>query len=162
MATTHPLLHPVLNIGLFNKLNRLLERVAAVAVLPGRALLSTIFLWAAFGKITDWSSSAGYMTAHGMPLVPFFLAGAIFIELGGGLALLLGWNARLAALVMALYLVPVTLIFHNFWAFTGQEHMVNFIMFLKNLSIMGGLLMVFGLGGGGFSLDARAEHKAAP
>jgi putative oxidoreductase len=164
MAASNTLNHHVLNLGHFiahfETLNRILDRLAEVAVVPGRLLLALIFLQAGLSKITGWEMSAGYMSAHGMPLVPLFLAGAIAVEVLGGLALLLGWQTRLVGLIMAVYLVPVTLIFHNFWAAApGMEYMMQHTNFMKNLSIIGGLLMVFSLGGGGYSLDAWREKK---
>ena len=160
MAATNTFDRHVINIGHFDTLNHVLDRLAEVAVVPGRILLSAIFILAGIGKITGWAGSAAYMAAHGMPLVPLFLVGAIVIELLGGLALLLGWNARLVAGIMFLYLIPVTIIFHNFWAAApGMEHMMQLTNFEKNLSIMGGLLMVFSLGGGRYSLDAWRRRK---
>jgi putative oxidoreductase len=110
--------------------------------LVGRVLVSTLFLLSALGKITGWSTTAGYMASKGMPLVPFFLAAAILIELGGGLSVLTGFQARWGALALAAFLIPTTLIFHNFWAFHGPEQQAQMINFLKNVAIMGGLLQV--------------------
>jgi putative oxidoreductase len=77
------------------------------------------------------------------------LAGAIVVEIGGGLSLFLGFKAKWAALIIALYLIPATLIFHGHFSDQGQ-----FVQFLKNLAIIGGLLMVAAFDGGKISLDA--------
>src|SRR6266487_4562245 len=98
-----------------------MEKGSRYVSLVGRILLSSSFLLSALGKITDWSGTAGYMASKGMPLVPFFLAAAILLELGGGLSLLTGFQARWGTLALAAYLIPTTLIIHNFRAFQGQE-----------------------------------------
>ncbi len=125
----------------------------------GRLLLSMIFLVSAAGKVMDWGGTAAYMESKGMPLAPVFLAGAILFEVAGGLMVLLGFKARIGVVVLLVFLVPTTVIFHNFWSFEGQEQQTQMISFLKNLSIMGGLLMILGGGAGYFSIDNR---KSAP
>ena len=100
------------------------------------------------------------MTAHGLPAaaVPVLLAGAVVVELAGGLALLLGVQTRRAALVLFLYLIPVTLTMHNFWADQGMEQQNQMFHFLKNLAILGGLLEFCARGTGAVSLDALLGH----
>lgn len=134
----------------------LLEKLQHATPLVGRGLLSVIFLLSGLGKIADWSGTAGYMAAKHMPAVPFFLAAAIVVELAAGLSVLAGYKARLGALVLFAYLIPVTLIFHNFWAFEGMEQKMQMINFLKNAAIMGGLLMVAANGAGPISVDERS------
>ena len=74
---------------------------------------------------------------------------------GGALMLIVGYRARLAAVVMFLFLIPVTLVFHNFWAVPAAEVQMQTINFLKNLSIMGGMLCIAAFGAGRYSLDRR-------
>jgi putative oxidoreductase len=107
-----------------------------------RLLMSAIFILSGIGKLTGWSEMAGYMAAKGMPAVPLLLGAATFLEIFGGLSLLLGWKPRLGAALLFLFLIPTTLIFHNFWALAGAERMDQMTHFLKNLAILGGLLMV--------------------
>ena len=135
-----------------------MTKTERITTLAGRILLALIFLASGLGKVGDWSQTAGYMASKGMPLVPFFLAGAILLEVGGGLSVLLGFRARIGAAALIVFLVPATLIFHNFWALQGMERQVNMIMFLKNLAIMGGLLLVVAFGARRPSLDARGEE----
>ena len=116
-----------------------------VLPLVARVTLSGIFIPAAIAKAFNWDSNASYMASHHMPMVPFMLACALAIEAVGTACLLLGFRARLAALVLAAYLVPVSLVFHNFM---GTQ-------FLKNAGIFGGLLMVAAYGPGKLALDAR-------
>ena len=111
-------------------------------VLAGRVLISVIFLLSGVSKIMDWSGTAQLMAGQGLPLVPLFLGAAIVIEIAGGLSVLLGWNARWGAWLLFLYLIPTTLVFHNFWVLSGAEQQTQLVNFLKNLSIMGGLLLV--------------------
>ncbi len=132
-----------------------MENLKRYAPLAGRILLAIIFLLSGFNKFAAWDQTAGYMASKGMPLVPFFLVCAALIELAGGLSVLLGFKARLGAAALFLYLIPTTLIFHNFWALEGMEQQVQMVMFLKNLAIMGGLLLLFAFGPGGSSLDER-------
>jgi putative oxidoreductase len=134
----------------------LVEKLQYITPLAGRGLVSLIFVMSAFGKITSWDGTAGYMASKGMPAIPFFLTMAILFELLGGLAVLTGYKARLGAVALIVFLIPATLIFHNFWAYQGMDQQMQMISFLKNLSIMGGLLLVTAFGAGPLSLDERA------
>lgn len=123
--------------------------------LVARLSISLIFVLSGFSKITGWSDTAAYMVSKGMTAVPLFLALAIFIELGAGMMVMLGYRARLGALALIIFVIPTTIIFHNFWALQASEQQLQMIMFLKNLSILGGLLMIVAYGAGKFSLDGR-------
>ena len=125
------------------------------AALIGRILLALIFIKSGWGKIGGWEGTAGYMASKGLPMVPVLLALTIAIELGGGILLAIGWKARWAALVIALFLVPVTVVFHAFWGIPPEQVMNQTNHFFKNAAIVGGMLMVFALGPGGFSVDKR-------
>jgi putative oxidoreductase len=103
----------------------------------GRIFLASIFIGSGLTKVADPSGTIGYMTAFGMPAPEVLLVGAIVCELGAGLALLFGFRPGWMAAALALYLVPTTLIFHH--AVTEQAQLLQF---LKNLSIIGGLLAV--------------------
>jgi len=132
----------------------MLEQAKNCAWLAGRILLSHIFLASGVMKILRWSETAGSMADKGMPAVPFFLFMATLCEIGGGLSILLGFKARLGALALALFLIPVTLVFHSFWGLEGQAQMNQMQHFMKNLTIMGGLWTLVAVGAGPFSLDA--------
>lgn len=106
-----------------------------------------------------WSETAGYMAAKGMFLIPQFLALAILVELVGGFALLVGFKGRWAGALLFCYLVPVTLVFHNFWALTGPEAQVQLVNFLKNMAILGGLLTTAIYGSGAVSVDSRLSNE---
>jgi putative oxidoreductase len=130
-------------------------RIANAAALIGRILIAVIFIKAGFGKISGWEGTAGYMASKGLPLVPLLLAGTILIELGGGLMLALGWKARWAALAIFVWLIPVTFIFHAFWGIDAAQVQNQTNHFLKNVAIMGAMLMVFAFGPGAYSVDKR-------
>lgn len=120
--------------------------------LVGRCLLGLIFIVAGTGKIMAYSGTAGYMASKGMPLVPLLLPLTILLELGSGLMLVTGWHARWAALALFLFIIPTTLIFHNFWATPAAQVQNQMNNFLKNLAIMGGMLYVIVHGSGPVSV----------
>src|ERR1700761_9070622 len=109
-------------------------------LLLGRVLLSVIFILSGLGKIPHFHDVAGMMAGKGVPLATIALAITLCIEIGGGLLGLTGFQARYAALVIALWLIPVTLVFHNFWAVPQAQQQEQMINFLKNLAIIGGVV----------------------
>src|SRR6185437_16842894 len=131
--------------------------VLADAVFPfsARIFISAIFVQGALGKILGWSGQASYMQSHRLPvqLIPAMLGIALVIEAAGVLCLIVGWQARAAAFVMFLYLGLVSVLLHNFWAFQGMTAGGMQTQFLKNVGIMGGLLMIAACGAGRWSLD---------
>jgi len=117
-----------------------------------RILLCFIFIVAGIGKITGFAGSQQYMSVYGMPATGFFLVFAILIEILCGLSILLGFKARWGSIILAAYMVIVTLIFH-----TKFSDPMMFIMFQKNLAIIGGLLLIFHFGPGPISVDEKAK-----
>jgi putative oxidoreductase len=114
-----------------------------LTVLPllGRVLLAAVFLFSAVGKIMDPSGTRAMMESFGMPATGTLIVAAILVEVAGAVLLVVGRAARWGALLLALYLVPTTLIFHTaFWDRSQLAH------FLKNLAIIGGLLQVIAFG----------------
>jgi putative oxidoreductase len=109
-------------------------------VIAGRILMSVIFILSGFGKITGFHGTESMMASKEIPAPAIALVVVIIIELGGGLLLLLGLWPRWIALLLFLYLIPVTLTMHNFWAAPAAQQQMQQINFLKNLAIMGGLL----------------------
>ncbi|RME26426.1 MAG: DoxX family protein [Deltaproteobacteria bacterium] len=136
------------------------EKLQGPIVLVGRILLSAIFISSGISKIFNWDGTAAYMTQAGMPAVTFFLLGAIALEVLGGFSVLLGLCPRLGAAALIVFLIPATLIFHNFWAIEDQMmRQMQMIMFMKNMAIMGGLLMVLGFGTGRFTIMDKFAPK---
>lgn len=118
-------------------------------LLGGRILMSAIFLFAGYSKITAYAATQGYMESMGIPggLLPLVIA----LELGGGLALLLGWQARIAAVLLAGFSIVSALLFHFDFADQMQS-----ILFMKNLAMAGGLLFVTAAGAGALAVGRPA------
>lgn len=109
----------------------------------GRAALALIFLFNAFGLV-DQTRAANELAAHGAPaaLVPTLMLTGRALQLVAGIALVVGWHERLAALLLAGFLIPATLTAHDFWAYHGPELQGQLVNFLKNVAMFGGLCSV--------------------
>lgn len=124
--------------------------------LVGRVLLSLIFLASGLMKLGDWSGNIAYMESKGFFAASLFLAAATVIEIAGALMVILGWRARLGAAALAFFTVVAAVTMHNFWSVSdGMMKMVETAMFLKNLTIVGGLLLVVAFGPGPRSLNQK-------
>jgi len=108
----------------------------------GRVLLASLFVISGLLKITAFSGVVGYMSSLGIPFATFAVLVTILVEVGGGLAIMTGWNARPAALVVALFTVGATLAAHRFWQADPASVQNQLNHFLKNISIIGALLML--------------------
>jgi putative oxidoreductase len=130
-----------------------------VTTLVGRILYALLFIAAAPGHFS--SETIGYAAAQGVPLASLAVPLSGILALLGGLSIAFGYKTKLGALALIAFLVPVTVMMHNFWAVTDpmmrQMHMV---MFMKNLGLIGGALTFFVHGAGALSLDARLERRA--
>ena len=123
---------------------------SSTTILLGRVLLAVIFLLSGFGKLTAISGTAGYFGALGLP-VPTVTAVLVgLIELLGGLAILVGFQTRVAAWILAIFTIATGLVAHTGWADQAQM-----IQFLKNLAISGGFLLLASSGAGAYSIDAK-------
>jgi putative oxidoreductase len=126
--------------------------------LAGRILMSVVFLVSGFFKIGGYTQMVGYAAAKGLPMAGVAVACAAVLELAGGLAILVGFQTKIAAWLLFLYLIPTTFVFHNFWAMQGMDQQNNMIHFLKNVAIMGGLVILAANGAGPYSVDySRAK-----
>jgi len=123
------------------------------ASLIGRVGLAAVFLWSGYEKLAYMDGSIGYMKAYGLPVADLLIWPALIVEIVAGAMLLLGWKARWAALALALFTIPATLIFHGYWGVPADQVLNQQIHFMKNLAILGGLLYVFAYGSGRFALD---------
>ena len=121
--------------------------------LIGRILLSAIFIQAGFPKITGFAGNVAYAAGAGLPLPEVAIALSIVIELGGGILVLVGYRARLAALAIAVFCVVVAFVFHRYWSMPADKQMLDYLFFWKDLAMAGGMLMVFAFGPGRFSID---------
>ena len=146
----------------------------------GRALLSIIFISSAIHQLFDWQESELYLTQGltdwlalsigfdslqhflewGLANATLLLAVAVIFQLVGGLMVFLGLWVRLGALLLFLFMIPTTLLFHHFWQLQGPDRMMQMIMFMKNVSISGGLLVLLAYGKG-CKCTHHNEHVAA-
>jgi putative oxidoreductase len=134
--------------------------VPAPVALIARVLMALMFVLAGFSKFADLGGTAGYIASKGLPMagVLAFLTAAL--EVVAGIALVVGYQARIAALALAVFTLLASVLFHNFWAMPADQQMMQQLMFMKNLSVAGGLLLLFTLGAGPASLDARRAAAA--
>ena len=133
----------------------MLNNFQSPLVLVGRILLALMFVLAGFSKIGGFAGTVGFMQSKGVPAASALAVLTIVLELGGGLALMFGWCTRWVALVMGLFTILVSFIFHNFWAMPEAMQMTNQLMFMKNISVAGGLFVLAAFGAGAISLDAK-------
>jgi putative oxidoreductase len=144
-----------------NRVNALCDLVKTWGPLLGRILITAIFLRSGFGKITGFTAVAAGMANKGMPFADVLLVGAIVFEIAGSLMVLLGWKARWGALLLILFTVPATLLYHDFWNMEGAQYRSQLSHFMKNLSILGGLFVVMGMGSGPLSLEKSREPSGS-
>src|ERR1700747_1502238 len=132
-----------------------MDSLRNTGALVGRIMLAFIFVMSGIEKISGPAGTMQYMARAGVPhsLVPELFVLSVIVELLGGLMVVFGWHAELVAFIMFLWFIPVTLAFH---VATGQT-----IEWMKNLAIMGGLLMIAVYGPGEFSLGARRDRHTA-
>ena len=131
-----------------------MQSIQSLAAPVGRIFISLIFIVSGFGKIAGYAATQGYMESVGVPgmLLPLVIA----LEILGGLAVALGWQARLAAFLLAGFSVLSGLIFHG--DFSDQMQMIQF---WKNLGLAGGFLMIVAHGAGPWSIDNRRANGGA-
>ena len=125
-----------------------MEKMKDVALLAGRVLLALMFVMAGWSKIGGYAGTQGYMEAMGVP--GFMLPLVILLELGGGLAVVLGLFTRSLSVLLAGFTLMAAFIFH----YQPAEQM-QMLMFMKNVSVAGGFLALAAAGAGPFSVDAR-------
>lgn len=126
--------------------------------LIGRLLLAWLFLPAGISKISGFAGTVGYAASVGLPMPQLGTAVGLVVEIVGGLALIVGFGTRWAALVLALFTLVASFFFHNYWALPADKQMMQYLMFYKNVAITGGLLVLAAFGAGAWSLDARREN----
>ena len=124
--------------------------------LVGRVLLAVLFIISGYGKIGGFDGTVQALVAKGLPLPQLATAIAILVELGGGLLLVVGWKTRwVAGLGIILFTIAASFLFHDFWNMADDARETNQIMFMKNVAIIGGLLMVVAFGPGRYSVDRK-------
>jgi len=134
--------------------------MTAPTLLASRVLLAAVFLIAGSRKLMGVAASAGYLAKLGFPAPEIMVWVAIAIEIGGALLLIVGWQARWVAGLLALFTLVATFAAHRFWEVDAAQYANQMNHFLKNLAIVGGLLYVAVLGPGRLSLDARTRRPS--
>ncbi|HLS85881.1 MAG TPA: DoxX family protein [Burkholderiales bacterium] len=128
---------------------------SAALPLVGRILMAALFIIAGAGKLMGFAGTAGYLGKLGFPMPEVMTVITILIELGGGILLLLGWQTRWVAWLLAIFVVIATLAAHRFWEFDAAQAMNQRNHFLKNFAIVGGLLFLAAFGPGRAAVDRR-------
>lgn len=131
----------------------------STASVLGRLLLAAMFITAGFDKLTHLEATAGYVASGGLPFPALLAAGAGALELFGGLALVVGWQVRWAGLALALFTLVASVVFHPYWSVPADQQFVTQLLFMKNLSVAGGLFLVSALGAGPLSVDAARQKR---
>ena len=126
-----------------------------VIALVGRILIAYLFIPAGISKLMGFAGTVGYITSAGLPLPQVAAAVAIIVELGFGIALLLGFKTRISAIVLAVFTVMAAVLFHKYWSAPDAMKMMQQINFNKNIAIAGGLLAFAAFGPGRLSVDKR-------
>ena len=138
-----------------------MTNAASLSALAGRALIAAFFIPAGLAKLGDLAGNMAYTASGGLP--GWFVLPVIALEILGGLAVLVGWQVRWAALGLAAFSLVAGYLYHYLPAqgLEGWDAMLQVLMFQKNVAIAGGLLVLAGLGAGALSLDAR-QHRGVP
>jgi len=133
----------------------MIDSIKTPLVVVGRVLLALMFILAGFGKLADLGGTAGYIASGGLPFASALAVIVGLLELLGGIAIAVGFQARWSALALGLFTLLATVLFHKFWAAPADQAFVQQLMFMKNLSVAGGLFTLAALGAGPASVDAR-------
>ena len=137
------------------------ESYKAYVSVVGRLLLALMFILSGFGKLGNIEGTAAFIASGGLP-APTVLAAAVgALELFGGLALVVGYQVRLVGLALALFTVAASVVFHAWWSAPADQQYVTQLLFMKNISVAGGMLLISALGAGPLSIDARLAAGAA-
>ena len=138
------------------------ERVRDEVLLVARILLIVLFLVFGWSKLTGYTGTVAYMTQVGAPMPSVAALVAIVVEVFVALAVALGVWTRPLALLLALYTLGTGLIGHPFWTMEGADRYANATNFYKNISIIGGFLLLYVTGAGSYSVDARLGRPNTP
>jgi putative oxidoreductase len=133
-----------------------------MTALVGRVAIAAIFLVSGAAKLIDVTGTAAHMTAVGIPFPSTLAMFVGIVEILGALSLALGAMTRVGSLGLILFMIPTTLLFHNFWAYEGTEQRMQLVQFLKNLGLTGGLMMLVAYGPGRYSIDSLLRRPLDP
>ena len=142
-------------------MNTICTASAKPLALIARILLAAIFILAVLSKLGGFAGTVGYIASRGLPVPELVAVLTIAVEVLGGIAIVIGYKVRIAGLLLASFTLLAAFIFHNFWSVPADQAYVQNIMFMKNLSMAGGLLLLTVLGAGAFSVDAKTVIKVS-
>jgi putative oxidoreductase len=125
----------------------------------GRVLLALIFVLSGISKLGAIATTAAHMADHGIPYANDLVWGAVALELGGGILLIVGFLTRLVAAAYFFYVLALAVIFHAYWTMTGAAAHTQQSDFFQHLAIMGGMIYVVAFGAGPYSIDALIWHR---
>jgi putative oxidoreductase len=123
----------------------------------GRLLIVALFLPAGLSKLMNFEGTLGYFNSLGMPAPSLALVIAIVVEILGAIALIVGFQTRVVAIILAIFTFAATLLGHAFWAVPAEQAFVTQLLFFKNIAVIGGLFVLASSGAGKFSIDGRTE-----
>ena len=132
----------------------MISAINHAVILAARLFLAALFLIFGWRKLRDYSGTVSQMVQDGVPMPVLATAVAIFMELPVAFAVAVGAFTRPSAVLMVLYTLGTSLIEHRYWTMTGADRLASLEGFYKNLSIMGGFLLLFITGAGKYSIDA--------
>lgn len=127
--------------------------------LLGRLLIAALFLPAGLSKLTGFEGTVGYFTSLGMAAPTLGVIVAIIAEVAGGVALLVGFQTRIVAILLAVFTLAATIIGHAYWAAPADAAFIAQLLFFKNIAVIGGLLVLASSGAGKFSIDGFKDSK---
>jgi putative oxidoreductase len=142
--------------SLISRLDEFATNSANVLILIGRFLLAWVFVGSAYGAITNFGGSVSYFRSLNLPAPELFTTTAVALEVLMSAGLILGIGTRYCAILVLLFVLIATAIAHRYWEYpAGPQQIGQYNNFLKNISIMGGALLIFVTGGGRFSVDRK-------
>lgn len=130
-----------------------------LAALLGRVLLGLFFFLPGIMKLQDPADALALMADREIPYHDILFYAASGVEVVAGLALIVGFRVRLAALTLIVFTLAVNVLIHNFWSLPSMDYAVEFQLFVKNIGILAGLLFVFGMGGGPYRISHEGKRN---
>ena len=127
--------------------------------LIGRLLIVALFLPAGLSKLTGFEGTVGYFGSLGLPVATLAVVVAIIAEVLGGIALLVGFQTRIVAILLAIFTLAASIAGHAFWAAPADAAFIQQLLFLKNIAVIGGLLVLASAGAGKFSIDGYKQSN---
>jgi len=134
-------------------------RTGDICALIGRVLLGWIFLMGGWSKLTNIGGFVGYLTSLHMPAPGFWGWVGVIVELVVGFALVFGVAARYGAVLGFIFVIVATAIAHRYWEYPAAQQLGQYINFMKNIAIMGGMVLLFSTGAGRFSVDGWLKRR---